>query len=83
MVAVGEQSEWGKTMALVGEAGDEDTPLQEKLADMAASIGKVRTGREATRAKAGRSQGLGPGREPSRQMCCMCWMRWFRSGRHG
>jgi Ca2+-transporting ATPase len=41
VVAVGPQSEWGKTMALVGQAGDEDTPLQEKLADMAAAIGKV------------------------------------------
>lgn len=41
VVAVGQQSEWGKTMALVGEAGDEDTPLQEKLGDMAAAIGKV------------------------------------------
>jgi Ca2+-transporting ATPase len=41
VVAVGEQSEWGKTMALVGEAGSEDTPLQEKLADMAAAIGKI------------------------------------------
>ena len=41
VVAVGQQSEWGKTMALVGEAGGEDTPLQEKLADMAAAIGKV------------------------------------------
>jgi hypothetical protein len=28
-------------MALVGGAGSEDTPLQEKLADMAAAIGKV------------------------------------------
>ncbi|KAI8473287.1 MAG: plasma membrane calcium ATPase [Monoraphidium minutum] len=44
VVAVGEQSEWGKTMALVGEAGGEDTPLQEKLGDMAAGIGKARVG---------------------------------------
>ena len=28
VVAVGENSEWGKTMALVGEAGDDETPLQ-------------------------------------------------------
>jgi Ca2+-transporting ATPase len=35
------QSEWGKTMALVGGAGGEDTPLQEKLADLAAAIGKI------------------------------------------
>jgi len=41
VVAVGQQSEWGKTMALVGGAGSEDTPLQEKLADMAGAIGKV------------------------------------------
>ena len=41
VVAGGEQSEWGKTMALVGEAGDEDTPLQEKLGDMASAIGKA------------------------------------------
>lgn len=41
VVAVGERSEWGKTMALVGSAGSEDTPLQEKLADLAAAIGKV------------------------------------------
>jgi Ca2+-transporting ATPase len=41
VVAVGERSEWGKTMALVGTAGSDDTPLQEKLADLAAAIGKV------------------------------------------
>eukprot|EP00879_Flechtneria_rotunda_P014529 GHRR01015184.1.p1 GENE.GHRR01015184.1~~GHRR01015184.1.p1 ORF type:complete len:334 (+),score=87.06 GHRR01015184.1:1208-2209(+) len=41
VVAVGQQSEWGKTMALVGGAGSEDTPLQEKLADLAAAIGKI------------------------------------------
>jgi Ca2+-transporting ATPase len=41
VAAVGPQSEWGKTMALVGGAGSEDTPLQEKLADMAGAIGKV------------------------------------------
>lgn len=35
------QSEWGKTMALVAGAGSEDTPLQEKLADLAAAIGKI------------------------------------------
>jgi magnesium-transporting ATPase (P-type) len=52
VVAVGTQSEWGKTMALVGEAGSEDTPLQEKLADVAAAIGKVR----------GRGGGSGSGR---------------------
>ncbi|WIA22054.1 hypothetical protein OEZ85_004399 [Tetradesmus obliquus] len=41
VVATGTQSEWGKTMALVGGAGGEDTPLQEKLADLAAAIGKI------------------------------------------
>lgn len=41
VVATGTQSEWGKTMALVGGAGSEDTPLQEKLADLAAAIGKI------------------------------------------
>ncbi len=41
MVATGTQSEWGKTMLLVGNAGSEDTPLQEKLADLAAAIGKI------------------------------------------
>jgi Ca2+-transporting ATPase len=44
VVAVGEQSQWGKTMALVSSAGSEDTPLQEKLADMASAIGKVGLG---------------------------------------
>lgn len=28
-------------MQLVGNAGSEDTPLQEKLADLAAAIGKI------------------------------------------
>lgn len=41
VVATGTQSEWGKTMALVGGAGSEETPLQEKLADLAAAIGKI------------------------------------------
>lgn len=40
VTAVGEQSEWGRTMALVvGEAAD--TPLQEKLAVLATAIGKL------------------------------------------
>jgi hypothetical protein len=40
VTAVGEQSEWGRTMALVmGEAGD--TPLQENLAVLATAIGKI------------------------------------------
>jgi P-type Ca2+ transporter type 2C len=43
VLAVGERSEWGKTLALVvGEAGD--TPLQEKLEDLAGAIGKVGLG---------------------------------------
>lgn len=40
VIAVGEDSEWGRTMAMVqGEAAD--TPLQEALAVLAAAIGKV------------------------------------------
>jgi hypothetical protein len=40
VLAVGEQSEWGRTMALVvGEAGE--TPLQEKLGWLATAIGKL------------------------------------------
>lgn len=40
VLAVGEDSEWGRTMALVvGEAGD--TPLQEKLGWLATAIGKL------------------------------------------
>lgn len=31
-------------MALVGGAGSEDTPLQEKLADLAGAIGKIGCG---------------------------------------
>ncbi|GIL84523.1 hypothetical protein Vretimale_14412 [Volvox reticuliferus] len=41
VVAVGENSEWGKTMALVGEAGDDETPLQVKLTWVASTVGKV------------------------------------------
>eukprot|EP00201_Polytomella_parva_P013237 CAMPEP_0175051854 /NCGR_PEP_ID=MMETSP0052_2-20121109/8038_1 /TAXON_ID=51329 ORGANISM="Polytomella parva, Strain SAG 63-3" /NCGR_SAMPLE_ID=MMETSP0052_2 /ASSEMBLY_ACC=CAM_ASM_000194 /LENGTH=685 /DNA_ID=CAMNT_0016316199 /DNA_START=75 /DNA_END=2128 /DNA_ORIENTATION=+ len=41
VIAVGELSEWGKTLALVGEAGDEETPLQVKLTDVASTVGKV------------------------------------------
>ena len=38
--AVGEDSEWGRTMAMVmGQSGE--TPLQESLAKLAANIGKV------------------------------------------
>jgi len=40
IIAVGENSEWGKTLSLVaGES--EDTPLQEKLGGLAAAIGKL------------------------------------------
>lgn len=49
VVAVGPQSEWGKTMALVGEAGDSETPLQERLGWMATSIGKVGRGKGPAR----------------------------------
>ena len=41
VVAVGAQSEWGKTMALVSEAGGENTPLQDNLSDLAGAIAKV------------------------------------------
>ena len=40
VTAVGEDSEWGRTMAMVmGQSGE--TPLQETLARLAANIGKV------------------------------------------
>ncbi|KAG2490086.1 hypothetical protein HYH03_011392 [Edaphochlamys debaryana] len=39
VVAVGVNSTWGKTMALVSEAGDDETPLQAKLTVLAAAIG--------------------------------------------
>ncbi|PNH12838.1 Calcium-transporting ATPase PAT1 [Tetrabaena socialis] len=41
VVAVGVNSEWGKTMALVAEAGDDQTPLQEQLTDVAAKVSKL------------------------------------------
>ncbi|KAG2501673.1 hypothetical protein HYH03_000176 [Edaphochlamys debaryana] len=41
VLAVGPNSEWGKTMALVAEAGDEQTPLQEQLTDVAAKVSKA------------------------------------------
>ena len=40
VVAVGVDSEWGKTMVLVA-AEAADTPLQESLGQLAAAIGKV------------------------------------------
>ena len=41
VLAVGVHSEWGKTMALVNEAGDDETPLQEQLTDVAAKVSKM------------------------------------------
>lgn len=42
VTAVGERSEWGKTMAMI--MGDsEETPLQEKLGELAILIGKIGT----------------------------------------
>jgi Ca2+-transporting ATPase len=41
IVAVGLNSEWGKTMALMEDAGDEQTPLQDKLEVVAGMIGKI------------------------------------------
>eukprot|EP00798_Chlamydomonas_sp_ICE-L_P007258 gene7258-370_t len=41
VLAVGENSEWGKTMSLMVEAGDEQTPLQKKLEDVASTVGKI------------------------------------------
>jgi Ca2+-transporting ATPase len=40
VTAVGLDSEWGKTLALV-VCESPDTPLQEKLSDLAASVGKI------------------------------------------
>ncbi len=40
VTAVGVNSEWGKTMALVAGTSH-DTPLQEALGTLAAAIGKV------------------------------------------
>eukprot|EP00803_Ostreobium_quekettii_P006058 evm.model.scf_144.7 EVM.evm.TU.scf_144.7 scf_144:78288-87675(-) len=40
IIAVGENSEWGKTLSLVAVESDE-TPLQEKLGELAAAIGKL------------------------------------------
>lgn len=68
VIAVGQQSEWGKTMALVGEAGDEDTPLQEKLGDMAAAIGKVRLGEKCVRDPGFKWRS----RCPSQRAACAC-----------
>ena len=40
VVAVGVNSEWGKTMALV-RTESADTPLQDSLGSLAAAIGKL------------------------------------------
>ena len=40
VLAVGENSEWGKTMALV-KTESADTPLQDSLGSLAAAIGKL------------------------------------------
>ena len=40
VLAVGERSEWGRTMAMVASESAE-TPLQEALGLLAAAIGKV------------------------------------------
>lgn len=41
IVAVGINSEWGKTFALMQDADDSDTPLQERLEWVAMTVGKV------------------------------------------
>ena len=41
VIAVGLNSEWGKTMTLMEDAGDDQTPLQEKLEVVAGAIGKI------------------------------------------
>jgi P-type Ca2+ transporter type 2C len=41
VTAVGKNSEWGKTMTLVSEAGDDETPLQVQLSKLATQISKL------------------------------------------
>ncbi len=41
VVAVGPNSQWGKTMQLMQDAGDDSTPLQDKLKTVAIIIGKI------------------------------------------
>jgi Ca2+-transporting ATPase len=41
VTAVGLNSEWGKTMTLVQSAGDDETPLQEQLANVATQVSKM------------------------------------------
>ncbi|KAG2496224.1 hypothetical protein HYH03_005822 [Edaphochlamys debaryana] len=41
VLAVGPDTEYGKTMAIIGAAGGSDTPLTEKLGHLAGAIGKV------------------------------------------
>lgn len=44
VVAVGVNSEWGKTLMMVSEEGDDSTPLQLKLEDVAGAVGKLGVG---------------------------------------
>ena len=44
VTAVGLNSDWGKTLALMEESEDENTPLQDKLEVVAGLIGKVGVG---------------------------------------
>lgn len=44
MIAVGLNSEWGKTMTLMEDAGGDQTPLQAKLEVVAGAIGKIGVG---------------------------------------
>jgi Ca2+-transporting ATPase len=41
VTAVGLNSEWGKTMALVQSAGDDETPLQGQLTQVATHVSKM------------------------------------------
>lgn len=41
VLATGEQSEWGRTMAMMLDSEAKETPLQEKLGILATAIGKV------------------------------------------
>ncbi|KAG0585877.1 hypothetical protein KC19_2G046200 [Ceratodon purpureus] len=44
VTAVGMSTEWGKLMATISEDNDEETPLQERLNDLATTIGKIGVG---------------------------------------
>ncbi|KAJ7513628.1 hypothetical protein O6H91_23G007700 [Diphasiastrum complanatum] len=41
VTAVGMHTEWGRVMATLSEDNDEETPLQVRLNELAATIGKV------------------------------------------